>query len=315
MIRIPFLILMVLTVFLAIPPQICAARTERIAVVVNEEAISISDVSDRMKLIVSSSNLPNSEEIRTKLTPQVIASLVDERIKMQEAGRLGITVDKIEIDQGFADLAGQNNLSAERFAGMLRGGGINILTIERQIESQIAWSKVIQQRLRPQVQVSDTDIDDVLERLRSSIGKAEYLLAEIYLPVEEPGRENDTKQLAERLVRQIKSGQAPFFKIAQQFSKAAGATQGGNLGWIQQGQLPEELDVTLPSMRKDEVSRVIRSLTGYHILYLRGKRTITEETIPTREQITNNLGVERLERLQRRHLLDLKAAAFIESRV
>ncbi len=314
MIRTFLLILTFVVALAAIAPQ-GRASTERIAAIVNEDAISISDVNDRLRLVIGSSGLPNSKEIREKLTPQVIGSLIEEQIKMQEAGRLEITVAQEEIDQGFGTVAAQNKISPEKFQTMLQRGGISIESMKRQIESQIAWSKVVQRQLRPQVIVSDADVDDMVERFHGNKGTKEYLIAEIFLPVDETSQESNVRQVANRLVGQIKNGKSPFYKLAQQFSKSAGSTQGGDLGWIQQGQLPEELDVVLKTLEKDQVSSAIRSLAGYHILYLREKRTISDETIPARDQIVNTLGTERLERLQRRYLLDLKATAFIENRV
>ncbi|GJL85663.1 MAG: hypothetical protein DHS20C02_14380 [Micavibrio sp.] len=314
MIRSFLLSLALIAAFMTVLPQSGSAGTERIAAVVNEDAITVSDVNDRLRLIIGSAGLPNSNEIREKLKPQVMSALIEERLKFQEARRLDIIVEQEEIDQAFASIAAQNNIPADKFAAMLKGGGINPDTMKKQLESQIIWSKVVQQLLRPRVLVSDADIDSFIERLQQSTGKKEYLVAEIFLPVEQPSEENNVKQLASKLVGQIKSGKAPFYKLAQQFSKSAGSAQGGDMGWVQQGQLPEELDQALLSVEKNQTSNAIRSLSGYHILFLRDYRIISDENIPSRDEITSRLGTERLERLQRRHLLDLKSTAFIENR-
>jgi len=292
-----------------------AVRSEGIAVVVNEDAITHSDVNDRLALIIASSGLPNSEEIRQRLTPQIIGALVDEQIRLQEARRLDIKINQPEIDRGFAAVAQQNNFSPEQFREMIKKGGLNIKTMEAQIRAQIAWSKVVQKRLRPQVIVSDNDVDNHLERLRSNTGKPEYLVSEIFLPIENPKEEAQSRQLAMDLVSKIREGKAPFFKVAQQFSKSAGSAQGGDLGWIAQGQLAQELDQILPTIGKGQVSNPVRTISGFHILTVRDERIVTTENLPGRDQVMSALGLERLERLQRRYLLDLKSAAFIENRL
>lgn len=292
-----------------------AARSESIAVVVNEDAITLSDVNDRMALIIASSGLPNSKDIREKLQSQIIGALVDEQIRLQEARRLDLSITQAEINQGFATIAQQNNLEPEKFRAMIVNGGINIATMEDQIRAQIAWSKVVQARLRPQVIVTDGDIDNHLQRMTANTGKPEYLLAEVFLPIENPAEEAQTRQLAQKLVQEIRSGKATFFKIAQQFSKSAGAPQGGDLGWISQGQLQQELDDALPRIVPGQISNPIRTSSGLHILNLREQRVVSPENLPTREQVMGLLGSQRLERLQRRYLLDLKSAAFIENRL
>ncbi len=275
----------------------------------------MSDFADRMKLILISSGLPNSEEIRAKLAPQIIASLIDEQLMIQETQKRSIKVEDVEVDQGFAALAQQNKMTPEQFAGMISGSGVNIATMKRQIKAQIGWGKIIQKVMRPQITVSDSDIDDYIKRITANKGKEEYLLAEIFLPVETPMEENNIRQLAQKLTNEIRGGKAPFFKVAQQFSKAPGAAQGGNLGWIQQGQLQQELDQVIPTLTVNNVSTPIRSTSGYHILLLRDKRVLTDETMPSREQVMSTLGTERLDRAQRRYLMDLKNSAFIENRV
>lgn len=310
------LILLFLTLFaFAAPAAAQAAHTETIAAVVNSDAISMSDLADRIKLMTVSSGLPDTPDIRSKIAPQAISSLIEEQIMLQEADHQKIDVSKEEVDQGFATIAQQNNMDLDQFRKLVAASGMNPATMEHQIRSQIAWSKVVQKELRPKVIISDADIDGFISRVRANIGKNEYLAAEIFLPVENPGEDSDAHQLASRLVSEIRSGKAPFFKLAQQFSKAAGAAQGGDLGWVQQGQLAEELDAALGNLQKNQVSDPVRTLNGYHILLLRDQRAISEQTVPTRDQAMTALGIERLERMQRRYLLDLKTSAFVENRV
>ncbi|MEM7650924.1 MAG: peptidylprolyl isomerase [Pseudomonadota bacterium] len=312
--RFLFLSLVLAGVF-AFAPSSVDARSESIAVVVNQDAITMSDVHDRMGLIIASSGLRNNQDTRTKLIPQVVGSLVDEQIRLQEAQRLDLGVTRPEIDQGFATIAQNNNMAPEEFRKMINQGGVNIATLESQIRSQIAWSKVVQSELRPQIIVSDNDVDNYLDRLRSNTGKPEYLVSEIFLPLDDPKNEGQTRQLAQKLVSEVRSGKAPFFRIAQQFSKSAGAPQGGDLGWVGQGQLQREVDAALPTIGKDQVSDPIRTSTGFHIINVRDERIMMEDTLPARDEVRSMLGTQRLERLQRRYLLDLKSTAFIENRL
>lgn len=294
---------------------VMAAPMETIAVVVNEDAITKSDVEDRTSLIIASSGLPNTPDIRQKLLPQIIGALVDEHIMLQEARRLELDVTPAEVSEGFATVANQNNIPPEKFREMIKQSGINIATMEDQIKSQIAWSKVVQKKLHAQAVVSESDIDAQLARLQSQIGNTEYLVSEIFLPIETPEQATQVQQLASGLVQEIRSGKAPFFKVAQQFSKAAGSPQGGDLGWVQNGQLAPELNEALPNIEVGTVSAPIRTISGLHILTVRERRSISADTLPSRDQIANTLGMARLDRLQRRHLQDLRAAAFIDNRL
>ncbi|MEM6781444.1 MAG: peptidylprolyl isomerase [Pseudomonadota bacterium] len=299
---------------LAVPPAL-AERSMRIAAVVNADAITESDVEDRLRLILASSGLPNTKEIRDKALPQVINSLIEEMLMLQEAKRNEIEVSKEELDAGFAEIAQQNNMPAEQFEEMMSRGSIPKKTLMQQIEAQLSWTKIVQSVLRPRVNVKDTDVDVRLERLKNNIGRTEYLVSEIFLPIDKAEDESDARKLANQLVQELNAQKAPFSGVARQFSKAAGAEKGGSLGWVQKGQLADELDDSLGNMSVGSISNPIRTTAGLHILNLREERIIEERIIPGRNALINQIGMERLDRLQRRTMQDLKAEAFIDRRV
>ncbi len=290
-------------------------REMGIAAVVNQDAVSYDDLAGRLRLIIASSGLPDNAETRARLTPQIMDSLIDEQLMSQEAKRQNINITEAEISQGFAQLAQNNKMKPDQFQQAIKNSGIDVNTMRTQIRAQMGWSKVIQKVMRPQISITDADIDEYIARLERSKGKTEYLVAEIFLPVDAAAKDGNVRGLAAKLVSEIRANKAPFFKVAQQFSKAPGADQGGDRGWVGQGALQNELDAAIKTMKKNDVSDPIRTEGGYHILLLRDTRQITAENIPPREQVMSILGVQRLERMQRRYLMDLRSAAFIENRV
>lgn len=306
--------LIVMIALIASAPLPAVAQALGIAAVVNEDAISMADVRDRLKLIIISSGLPNNKDTIDKVMPQVLNGLIEEQIKLQEAKRHALEVTQDDIDAGLETLAQQNNMTREQFSEVMKKAGIPQRTVEHQIRAQIAWTKVIQAILRPRVDVSDSDVDARIARLKSQLGRMEYAVSQIFLPVGDDNKEADTRMLAQKLVAELKRG-APFPAVAAQFSKAPGAQQGGTLGWIQDGDLQPDLNEVLVGMDEQSLSDPIRVNEGYYILWLRGKRTLTEDKIPSREDITNMIGTERLDREQQRHLTDLKSSAFVDRRV
>lgn len=291
-----------------------AQQSLQIAAVVNDEAISATDVKDRIKLVVVSSGLPDTPDIRARIRPQVIESLIEEQLKLQEARRNELTVSDEEVAEGFATIAKQNNFEPAQFAAIMKQQGIPEKTLLNQIRAQLAWNKVVTERLRRQVDVSESDVNARIERLKSKVGQTEYLVSEIYLPLDDDKRAAEIRQFAQRMAAELQAKKAPFGAVAAQFSKAAGAEKGGLIGWIQQGHLDPVLDQTLMAMEEGEVSDPIQSGNGLYLLYLQKKRTLSEEAIPPRDELTNMIGFERLDRVQQRALLDLKSSAFIDRR-
>jgi peptidyl-prolyl cis-trans isomerase SurA len=292
-----------------------AQRQEGIAAIVNSQAITASDVNDRMRLIISSAGLPDNADIRAKVKSQVIGTLIEEAIKSQEAARLNLKVEDADIDAAFVEIAIGNKMKPDEFRNMLRARGMNVRTIRDQIAAQLLWMKVVARQIRPQIDITENDIDAEMAELKASIGKNEYLLSEIVLPVDSPKDAENAKGFSQKLIGEIRHNPQSFSALARQFSKAAGAAQGGDLGWVAEGQSGEAVDAQLASASAGSVIGPIDVPGALHIVQVRDKRTISESLLPSRDAVGNRLGLERLDRLQRRYYLDLRSSAFIETRV
>lgn len=291
-----------------------AQRTMGIAAVVNDDAISFSDVEDRIKLVLASSGMPDGKEIRLKIMPQVVEGLVEESLKLQEAARVNLPVSDEEIKEGLGTIAKQNNLTADQFTAQLKKAGINEKTLNRQIKAQLAWNNVVKKKLRSEVSVSETDITNYIEDAKKKIGQTEYRVSEIFLPYGGQKKAAELDAFAGRMAKALQKGEAPFAPVAAQFSKAAGAEKGGSLGWITEGNLAPELDAVLKTLSEKQISDPIKTKDGLYILQLSAKRTMTAESIPDRESVANEIGFQRLDRVQKRALMDLKSSAFIDRR-
>jgi peptidyl-prolyl cis-trans isomerase SurA len=244
-----------------------------IAAVVNDNVITTTDLDQRMRLAILASGLPDTAEVRAHLLPQILRGLIDEQLQAQEAKRLDLSVSKNEIDQAMGRIAHDNHIPGDMREYIASHGGSPDALAE-QIRVGLLWNKVVQHELRPKVDVGDDEVDAVIDRIRADAGKQEYLVSEIFLSVDSPKDEDQVHQVAQNLVSQIKSG-ANFGAVARQFSQGSGAAQGGDIGWIQQGQLSPELNKALIAASPGEVSDPIRTANGFHILGVREKRTVS----------------------------------------
>ena len=244
----------------------------RIAAVVNDEMISVYDLNMRLNLVVAFSGLPDTNETRQRLGPQILRSLIDDELKRQEATRLGIPVSEGEVERALRRFEKGNGLDKGGLDKFLALRNIQKSSLTTQIESEIAWRKLVQGRFSALSQVSDEEIDDVLSKIESNKGKPEYLVSEIFLPVDKPENEREILSLANRLIQQTQAG-ANFQALAQNFSKSPTAESGGNLGWNRLGQLGNDLDQALAKLRPGRLSPPVRTVDGYYILYLRKQHT------------------------------------------
>jgi len=244
---------------------------QRIAAVVNDQVVSMFDLAGRIRLTIVSSGLEDSPEIRTRLAPQILRTLIDEALEVQEAKRLNITVNSAEIEQAMARIAKQNDMTDTQFSNFLKQSGIPLSTLVAQIRAGLSWSKIVAEKIRPSIEIGDDQVQEYLDRLKASKDKPEYRLQEIFLAVDTPQQEDDVRRTAERLSEQIKRG-ANFTAVARQFSQSATAAVGGDLGWVEEGALEPEIQRAVDQLKVGEISAPIRTVSGFHLILLREKR-------------------------------------------
>jgi peptidyl-prolyl cis-trans isomerase SurA len=248
-----------------------AALEQRIVAVVNDEVISAQDLNDRLQLVTLTSGIPDNEQARARLAPQVLRSLIEEALQLQEAERLEITVEDAEIERALANIADRNQMTVEAMRRFFAQNGIDFATLLDQVRAQIAWVKVVNRQIVPRVTVTVDQLDMAVEEARRNEGEPEYLLSEMVLPVDNPAQAQVVAQDAARLVQTLREG-ASFESLARQVSAAASAETGGDVGWIRSSAIPQELRNTLESMREGEISDPIPSPVGYYIFLLRDRR-------------------------------------------
>ena len=248
---------------------------QRIAAIVNDELITAYDLESRIRLVIFSTRLPNTVDTRRRISSQVLRTLIDERLQMQEAKRRNISVSRRDLQRAKETIEKQNRLPKGGLEQVMKQNGIPLESINEQLRTGIAWSKLIGRRLRPRITIGEDEIDESLERIRSRQGQAEYRLSEILLTVDSPDQEANIRRTAERITDQVKKG-ARFNAIARQFSQSATAAVGGDLGLQHESELDDTLRQVIGRMGKGSMTSPIKTVAGYRILLLRDVRKIAQ---------------------------------------
>ena len=243
----------------------------RIAAVVNDEVISVADLRSRLRMVMLSSNLADSPETRQRVAAQVLRTIVDEKLQMQEAKRQNITATDEEINKAFAQIEKQNNMQAGQLDQVLKSHGIERGALVDQLTASIVWTKLVRRLVSQTSVVSDEEIDYALKRAKETANEPQSRVAEIFLAVDSPQQDDDVRRLAERLTEQMRQG-ARFSAVAQQFSQSATAAVGGDIGWVRAEQLSPELGKAVAQLRPGELSPPIRTGAGYYLVLVLDRR-------------------------------------------
>ena len=269
--RLRLLVLALLLVLSASAGEAPAQDSLDIVAVVNDQPISKIDLIVRLQLVMHSTGLPDSPQLRARMAPEVLRSLIDERLKKAEAQRQGITATRADVERALARLAAANNMTIEQFNQAVQQDPLVMQAFTDEATAQIAWEKLVRSKLGPTINVTQQDIDDEMRRVQESLDKPQYQLAEIFIAVDQPSQDAPARQSADQLMEQLRQG-AEFDRLAQQFSQASSGARGGLVGWVRPDQVDDAIATAISQMKTGDVSGPIRGTGGYYILQLRNVR-------------------------------------------
>ena len=239
---------------------------------VNGEIITGTDMDHRLALIVAANENKLPPEELARFRAQILTNLIDETLQIQEAVANKIEVTDAEVDQYFDRVAQQNfKRPANQVEKYLTSIGASVATLKRQIKGELSWSRLLSRNVRPSANVSDDEVNAIIERIKATKGTTEYRLGEIYLSATPEAMPAVTEN-AKKIIDQLRQG-ANFVAYARQFSEASTASVGGDLGWLSLAQLPSSLATAAAGMNSNEV-QAVASPGGISILLLIDKRQV-----------------------------------------
>jgi peptidyl-prolyl cis-trans isomerase SurA len=241
--------------------------------IVNGDVITGTDVDQRVALmaIASGSDTIPPDQL-DDLRQQVLRNLIDETLEIQAAKDDKIEVKKSDIDKAVQRVAANVKQTPEQLAAYLAAHGSSMASMRHQIQGEIAWQRLQQDKIEDSVSVGDDEVKAVLDRLNASKGTEEYRVGEIFLP-STPYTEQDTLQNASKILDQLKNG-ASFAAYARQYSEASTAAVGGDLGWVRPEQLPAPIATVLRTMVPGTISNPIEVPGGVSIIAVQDTRKI-----------------------------------------
>ena len=252
------------------------ADTSRIAAVVNGDVISEADISNRARLFALSTGMGLSPDVIDRLRPQILRQLIDERLRVQEAQRRKIVIQDAQIAAAIKDIETRNNMQPGALRAKLASDGVSARTLIDQIRAQLAWSQMLRQIVSERVGVSEADVTEQQKLESQQVGRPEYQLAEIFIPVDDPANGADAQRFAETVISELHAG-AAFSVVAAQFSQAESALEGGALGWVQTNQLDPAVARIVTQMPVGAISNPVRVPGGFSVVMLQAKREIGNE--------------------------------------
>ena len=244
-----------------------------IAAVVNGDVISEADVGNRARLFAISAGLPVTSDVITRLRPQILRQLIDEKLRIQEAQKRKIVIQDAQIADAIKGIETRNNLQPGALRAKLASDGVSTRTLIDQIRAQLAWSQMLKDVVVDKIHVTPAEVAEQQKLATQQVGQTEYRLGEIFIPVDNPDNSADAQRFAETVITELRAG-ASFPLVAAQFSQTQSALEGGEIGWQQINQVDPAVAHIVTQMPVGAVSNAVRVPGGFSIVTLQGKRVI-----------------------------------------
>jgi peptidyl-prolyl cis-trans isomerase SurA len=261
-----FLLLASALVFSVCPAQ---AKTDRatplkpdIAAIVGQDPISTFDVDNRLKFIIISSRLPNTPETMARLKPQVIRTLIDEKLQLQEAEKNAVKISDKEVTDTIAGMESGRGLPPGAIFALLAEHRLPKETFTHQIRAQLAWRKLVLKKIRPSVRISDEEVK-LAALSPAAAAPQELKISVLTLPVDKPSHTAEAERTAQKLARDLRAG-ASFEEIARQLGSVK--TTGDEAFWVRPEQLDPVLARALASAQAGSITEPIRGAAGFAIV-------------------------------------------------
>lgn len=256
---------------------------DRIVAVVNTAVITEFELNSRVEQALAQlANQNTALPPRQLLKKQLLERMITERALVQVAEDTNIRIDGIVLDRAIARIAQNNKMSPEEFRKALEAEGANFEMFRDQIRTEMTIARLKEREVDNKLVITDAEIDNFLANSAgSSDQQDEYNLAHILVLTPEgasPEKLAELKEKAEKALAELKSG-ADFTQISAAYSDTQNAVQGGGLGWRSEAQLPGLYAAALREMKPGEVSAVLKSGNGFHLIKLIDKRGKNVQTV------------------------------------
>jgi len=297
-----------------------AETVDRIVAVVNGDIIVLSELRqvsrnyiDRMS---EQFKVAGGDEQLREAERRILDQLIEEKLVNQEADRLAITFSEREVDLAVKEMQNRNRMNDAQFAAVLAEEGLTMPKYREQLTSQMKKARVIDQEIKSRIQVSKEEVDAYYEKHADDFNaEPEVRIQQIRLiipPESSAGEVSRIQAQAESILAKIKAGE-DFTTLVGLYSQDPTAAAGGDMGTFKRGELLPAIDEYAFSMKPGEVSPVIKTEGGFHLVKVLGKRepsALSEEE--RRAEVKDMLFSQKAEEDFKVWIAKLRKKAYIE---
>jgi len=294
---------------------------EDIVVRVNNEIITLSEyhgaegaLEDETRQDCPTCTPDKFQEMLKTRRANLLRDLIDQSLLAQKGKDLGLNVesdvvkrlDQLRQQYGWKDM--------DEMETQLRAQGISLEDYKNTLRNGFLTQEVVRQQVSSHIQVTHEEIEKYYQEHQTDFNRPEQVvLAEFFLSTEKKP-ESDIPAIEEKAkvyLARIRRGDS-FEELAKRYSEGSTAKDGGFLGSFEHGQLSKEIEDQAFALKKNDVTDVIRTKTGFLILRLLQHYDAGMQPLDkVRNEIENRLVYERTQPELRKYLATLREESYL----
>jgi len=300
-----------------------AASEDRIIAVVNTDVLTLSDLETALQPVLKRIEKIPEEKKRKEVAAQarmaVLKRLIDDLLIEQEAVKLGIIATDKEVDGVLESILRDEGISIQKFKETLAKKGATLGEYKDEIRRSRVQRKIVDRTVKSKVAVSEEEIGEYYAEHRATYeGKEANRIQQILIVKPKTASDDGYKALraqAKAILKKLKEGQS-FDLLVGTYSQGPAAGSRGDLGFVEKGMMFPEVDAAAFSLKTGEISDVIESPVGFHIIKIIDRRGAGIKPIENvREEIIAKIGNEKMKKKFEEWLKELRERSLVEIRL
>ena len=303
-----------------------AQVVDRIVAVVNDDIITLSELNIAFagyaKRIEDGYKGPDKEAFLRQNKEVFLQQMINQLLIEQEAKKTGagmIVIKDEEVMEVIRDIVTKNKMTLDEYTRKLAAEGQSLDVVKKEIKTQMLRMRLLRREVQSKILITSEEIGEYYNKHRQDYeGKEAARVKQIFLPAgaDLPRAQREKiGEFARQLHSRIARGES-FDELAAQYSKGPAAAQGGDIGYVEKGVVLPAVEKAAFSLPVGQLSEVIETEAGYHILVVVDKRGAGLKPIETvRDEIKAKIEEEKLEKKYGEWIEDLRKKAFIDVRL
>ena len=275
-------------------------KESKVVVFVNNNAITRAELDMEINRLAPQElyHRSISAEKQKEMEKKALENLINAELFYIEAKRQGLKVDSSELKKSISSVKASYP-STKAFKDALKKSGMTMSVFEEKVGKNLVVEKLIEKEVK--VSLTDNDLEEYYKKNTGKFKEPEAVrLRYVYVKINpsEPDGRKKAKERAKEAYSKIKLG-SNFAQIAQTYSQDMSRIKGGDIGFVHKGMTPQDIEKAAFSLKVGQVSEIIKTDIGFHILKVEEKRASRQVSF---KEIKNKLKKELTESMQKNRL-------------